>query len=231
MYMRHIFFRIMMDQILDNINRCAKKAASLAFVGLSIPGVVWAQATTPAPSADGGPQPAMTDIHDIKPALAVGPELGWLWWLLAAALIIAAAALVWWLWRKRRGTGQAVPVIPLPSPEAQAYERLDALAADRQLDDKQYYFQLSAILRHYVERRYDIPAAEMTMEELLPHMEQLPIPKTVGEPFKQFCRAIEPIKFADAPADQTQKPNDLAFARDFVRDTTPVAMEEKPLNG
>ncbi len=219
-------------QIRGNIQRYAEKAASLALIGMSIPGVLWAQTTTPvpAPGADGNQQPAMTDIHDIKPALPVGPDLGWLWWVLAAVLIIAAVALVWWLWRRRRKADQTAPAKPLPSPEAQAYARLDALAGDRQLDDKHYYFELSAILRHYVERRYGIPAAEMTMEELLPHMEKLAIPQSLGEPFKQFCRASEPIKFADAPADQTQKPKDLAFARDFVRATTLVAMEEEPLN-
>lgn len=215
-----------MHQKSDNIRSYLEKAVVLAVTGLSIPAVLWAQTATPVPGADGSPQPAMTDIHDIKPALAVGPDLGWLWWVLAAVLFIAVVALAWWLWRKRSKAGQAAPAEPPPSPEAQAYARLDALAADRQMDDKQYYFELSAILRHYVERRYNIPAAEMTMEELLPHMEQLSIPQTLGEPFKQFCRAIEPIKFADAPADQAQKPKDLAFARDFVRDTTPVEEAE-----
>ena len=48
---------------------------------------------------------------------------------------------------------------------AEALQMLDALAAEGRLDPKQFYFRLSAVIRRYIERRFDFPAAEMTTEE------------------------------------------------------------------
>ncbi|MBT8342415.1 MAG: DUF4381 family protein [Desulfatitalea sp.] len=169
----------------------------------------------------------MTDIHDIKPALAMGPDLGWLVWVLVAVLVLAGGAVAWWLWRRRKKPAASAGM-PLLSPETEAFARLDALAADHGINGKQYYFRLSAILRQYVERRYDIPAAEMTMEELLPRMDGLPVPGELRDLFKYFCRAAEPIKFAGTPADQNRKNEDLAFARTFVQSTTPVVTDQRP---
>lgn len=186
------------------------------------PGIVWS-APAPGASSEAGPaDPAapMTDIHDIKPALPVDADLTWLWWPLVVALVLALAALVWWLWHRRNNQSAMTAAAPLISPEEEAYQRLDALAADGRMGDKKFYFQLSAILRHYVERRYDFPAAEMTTEELLPRVDRLSLPPELAQPLKRFCRTTDPIKFAGATADQSHMPRDLAFVRDFVWRTT-----------
>lgn len=164
-------------------------------------------------------QPAMVDIHDIKPALSVGPDLGWLWWSLGAVIVVATGLLVWLLWRRRDWTLQNAPIIPPPSPDVEALTRLEALAA-KTVDDKQFYFQLSAILRDYVERRYEIPAAEMTIEELLPQVARLPLDLESRQTFMDFCRGAELIKFAGKAAETGRRLRDLDFGRDFVLRTT-----------
>jgi hypothetical protein len=166
-------------------------------------------------------KPSMTDIHDIKPALAMGHDLRWLYWALATLVLLALAALVWRQWRKRTrpaATDRTTPP-PLP-PDTEALKQLDALAADGGLDPKQLYFRLSAIVRRYIERRFSIPAAEMTTEELLPRMDRLPVAPELAQTLKSFCRAADPIKFAGAPADTNRLAHDLAFARDFVHRTS-----------
>ena len=162
----------------------------------------------------------MTDIHDIKPALAMGPDLQWLYWALAGLALLALLILAWRLWQKRRKTeGSQAPVADLPA-HAVAYQLLDALAADRNLEPKQFYFRLSEITRQYIEGRFQIPAAEMTTEELLPRVDRLPLGAGLAQPLKMFCRATDPIKFAGAAADRSRMAHDMAFVRDFVRQTT-----------
>jgi Domain of unknown function (DUF4381) len=167
----------------------------------------------------------MTDIHDIKPILYIPADWGWWVWALIA-LVLLAAGLVWWRWRRRHPVQPAVTVEPL-SPHDEAYVKLDALAQGEGIAGKLYYFRLSAILRHYMERRFGLPAAEMTLEELLPELACLPLGADLVQPLKSFCRAAELIKFADAPVDSASMARDLAFVRTFVQRTTPPEADEK----
>ncbi len=195
---------------------------------------VWSSPTFAAePSAEAGQAPALpmgdanasrlTDIHDIKPALAPGLDLRWLYWALAIAAVLGLLAFAWRMWRKRNKkavTEMAPPPIP---EETQALEMLDALAAEGNLNPKQFYFRLSAILRRYIGRRYEIPAAEMTTEELLPKVDQLPLSLELAQPLRAFCRTADPIKFAGAGADPNRMAHDMAFVREFVHKTTEIA--------
>jgi hypothetical protein len=163
----------------------------------------------------------MTDIHDIKPVLYIaGP---WIWWAAVVAGLVLAAVLAWWLYRRRR-RGQAPQDHRQPSPQEQACALLEALAAEA-IDGRAYYFRLSAILRRYIEQRYGIPAAEMTLEELLPCIDRLSLPVDLARQLEMFCRAAEPIKFAAALADPTRMAADLNFARSFVRRTAATVEE------
>jgi len=167
----------------------------------------------------------MNDIHDIKPALEMGADWGWAIWVLVVLAIVAAALLACWLWRRRRKQTEMPSAAPPISAEDEAMAALDHLASDDGKNGKQFYFHLSAVLRRYVERRYAIPAAEMTLEELLPKMDRLPLEPDLFERFKELCRHAEPIKFADAPAQMDQMPIDLAFGREFVSRTTETVPE------
>ncbi len=166
------------------------------------------------------PASPMTDIHDIKPALIVGHDLRWLFWALAALALLTLAALVWRRWRNRARPAAADSA---PAPDAEALQMLDALAADGRLDPKKFYFRLSAVVRRYIERRFDFPAAEMTTEELLPRVDRLPMAPELAQNLKTFCRAADPVKFAGAPADPDRMAHDLAFARDLVHRTSAAA--------
>jgi hypothetical protein len=169
------------------------------------------------------PSTPMTDIHDIKPALAVGHDLRWVLWVLAVLAFLALAALLWRRWRKRARPAAAESAPPPLPPDAEALQMLDALAADGRMDPKQFYFRLSAVVRRYIERRFDFPAAEMTTEELLPRLDRLSMAPELAGTLKTFCRAADPVKFAGAPVDTGRMAQDLAFARDLVRRTSAAA--------
>ena len=164
----------------------------------------------------------MTDIHDIKPALSLGPDLQWLFWVLALLVLIAVVLLLRRLWHHRKTPKPVEPAPPPIAPEIEAYQALDTLAAQGDLRAKQFYFRLSAIIRRYIERRYDFPAAEMTTEELLPWINRLQLDNDLADTLKAFCRSADPIKFAGKNSDGDQMRDDLAFARRFVQQTSIV---------
>lgn len=194
---------------------CGWPAAALA-AGQSPTAKAPAQ-NTPPPPAGAAP---MTDIHDIKPLIAMGPDLRWLYWVLGLTVLAALLGLAWWLWRRRKPAGNLETEIARPAPEVEAYQLLDALAAGDLGDMKRFYFQLSAILRQYMERRFNIPAVEMTTEELLPQARRLALEPELTRAFQAFCQSTDPIKFAGRIVRPEQLPRDLAFVRSFVQQTT-----------
>jgi hypothetical protein len=170
-------------------------------------------------SSDGNATP-MTDIHDIKPLLSMGPDLQWLYWVLGALVIGGLALMAWYLWRRRNKAEPSTAAPPPVPPHIEAFQALDALAAQTGISGKQYYFRLSAILRRYLERRYGFPAAEMTTEELLPRLDGLPMDADLFQAVKDFCRSADPIKFAGADASRNRMHDHMAMARHFIRQTT-----------
>jgi hypothetical protein len=94
----------------------------------------------------------------------------WLWGLLAAGA--AALAVAWWLWRRRRRE-KAVAAVIL-SPEELANIELNKLVESglAERDIKQFYVELTSIVRRYIERTTGIRAPEETTEEFLREISQ-----------------------------------------------------------
>lgn len=173
----------------------------------------------------------MTDIHDIRPPVPVGIDMPS--WLVPVLLILAGVALLaalffWWRrHRKKRTNETIVPELP---PEMIAKQALDKIGDVRGQDGKAFYFRLSAILRRYIFGRFSIGAPEMTTEEFLPCIDQLPIDRKLARQLKHLCRAMDPVKFAGQGANEKQMEQDLFFVRGFVRQTT-QSIEMNDYNG
>lgn len=189
---------------------------------------LWAQDIAPrtppgAPSDNMVPPPLhpggateMSDIHDIKPALAVGTDLTLWLWVAAGVLVLIALVLALYFWRRRKRSQSEQADTPAVPADVQALNDLDALAAEGDLDGKPFYFRLSAVLRTYLEGRYAFAAAEMTTEELLPAVDRLGWPAEMNRALRDFCRTSDPVKFADAPTPRDRMASDLAYVRELV---------------
>ena len=162
----------------------------------------------------------MTDIHDIKPLVAVpvpvSPAVIAMW---SAILLLAAGAVLggWFLWKKRR-KNLLEEIEAILSPEDAALSQLQVLSPDT-ADGKLFYFRLSAILRRYLEGRFGIDGLEMTTEELLPHVEAIALDRDLKQNMKRFLVSSDPVKFAGAPTHQNLMEKDLGFVREVVEKT------------
>jgi hypothetical protein len=161
-------------------------------------------------------------IADIRPPRKLrGPIWPYLVILLAIALIVAAVA---FLRRRMRGKIIESVIPPIPAWEL-AYQKLDALKAERYGEFgkfKQFYFELSLIIREYIEGRYHTPAVESTTYELEQNniLHEMPI-ESYGHLFDFFNRA-DLVKFAKSIPTPKDAEADLAFGYSFVDSTKPA---------
>ncbi|MDE6008851.1 MAG: cell wall anchor protein, partial [Muribaculaceae bacterium] len=93
------------------------------------------------------------------------------WWLIL--LVIAAAAAVWWAVRRYKKEGTVLRKKPEPTPYETAIRKLKELKAKNlweQGREKEYFTDLTDILRIYLDRRFGINAMEMTSREIMEHL-------------------------------------------------------------
>jgi hypothetical protein len=165
------------------------------------------------------------DIAKLEVEDIVGPQdlprspLRRLWWGVAA--VVPAAILAFWLWRRRR-RGAAAAAPPRPAHEI-AYEELRALVA-RDLPGqglyKEFYQEVSAILRRYIENRFQLQAPERTTEEFL---DELGRDATLSQPHKELLRGFlihcDLVKFAEVVPGPAQIQETFDRCKAFIEQT------------
>lgn len=160
-----------------------------------------------------------TDIRGLKDIIHL-PETPWWLYLTGAALLLLGLGI--WLWLRK--TKQPSPEIVLLPHEA-ALARLDELAATSWLAegrDKEFHFELSAVLRLYVERRFGLPASDRTIDELKREIvEVAALSPELHEELLALLSASEVVKFADVVLPQSRSRELLAGAKQFVAATIP----------
>ncbi len=109
--------------------------------------------------------------QDIAPPVTLSRQglPPWLWTGAAAlATLVLVMAVIWW-YRRRRQTTTTVPLPPQPAHvlALDALRRLQQQDFIGQRQIEPFYVQVSAILRRYVEWRFNLRAPEQTTEEFL----------------------------------------------------------------
>jgi hypothetical protein len=157
--------------------------------------------TTAAMPPSGLPDAMPTGPHDIEEIIPyVIP-----WWqyavVIAIILAVIAAAFALWYWLKNRKKEQPAVVI---DHWAELSEKLQRLNPEQMLaagQAKEYYYQLSLMLRTAIELSTQIRATDMTYRELAPLMEKkLRVRSEELRAMQDFLKTADLVKFADRPA-------------------------------
>jgi len=112
--------------------------------------------------------PAAADIRDIREPEPV--PIDWRPYYLLGGGVAALIALglgVWSLLRRRARPAPVVPPRPAHEIAAAALAALQARELVQRGEFKEYYSTLSAVVRTYLEQRFELRAPEMTTEEFL----------------------------------------------------------------
>lgn len=139
---------------------------------------------------------ASTGFHDIKPLPDFSPFLS----LLPALVILLmlVAGLVWWILRSRkpRTASKQSPPAPPDAAALKALRRLEAKRKDLSVDVRTYFWELSMILRQYLEAALCFSATECTVREILLHLpkafkKRLPLnPRSLND---SLCLSVKRI--------------------------------------
>lgn len=167
-----------------------------------------------APAVDGTPA---RDIHAALPLRWIPPSFAQVCVWLAAVLAVAAGA--WGLWRLARRVRREV-ILRRMSPRERALLELGELLGHdylRQHLFKEFYIELTFIVRRYVERRHGVRAPEQTTEEFFAAIRgDARFTPAVVERLKTFLRAADLVKYAAAEPGIGAAEAAVATAREYV---------------
>ena len=167
--------------------RSRRRAAPCAAAMLLV--AVLGAAAAGAPTAPGAPA---EDIRDIR-----GPKFDKPEWIVAAVIVVACVAALggYAVWHRRR----AHPA-PDPTPLELAERRLAAIRALMlPADSHRFAVEISAIVREFIERRFQVGATQLTTDEFLRTLlaSSDDVLTRQRELLAAFLRQCDIVKFAD----------------------------------
>lgn len=169
------------------------------------------------------------DIKDLRPQQHAGKPSYWWVWTLAVLLLLAAAI---WLALRLFGKKSKVNAGPPPLPPyEEAIEALKQLEAKTYLTKgmvREYVFELSDIFKRYIERRFDVNAAEFTTEQIVDWIRAASLERTIKAGAEWFFSATDPVKFAKLTPDDESVERFLKEVRLFLESTRPSAQPTQP---
>lgn len=176
------------------------------------------------------------DIKPIKPPLLAPVSFRELLpWILGGLLLAAAIAFLFYYIRQRKRRQpvfqfRAKPKLPPHEVALDAFERLRNKKLWQAGRIKDYYTELTDIVRIYIEERYLVRALEMTTDEISDGLRKADAPKEAGNKLRQTLVLADLVKFAKEKPFPDENDQSLNHCIDFVRATKPVEILQEPEN-
>lgn len=181
---------------------------------------------------EGGAQ----DIRDIKPPVSVFPSLKTFLPIVAAlAGIVAVILLGMWFFERYRRKRATKALARKPAHE-EALESLQNLLKRNLVEQgrfKEFCFEVSFILRTYLENRFKIPAVDFTTEEILKGVNERDgvIDGEMKPLLAEFLVDTDRVKFAKHQPSTQEIEKIIHDTMTFIRKTALVAEEKEPAFG
>ena len=161
----------------------------------------------------------MQDIHGIRPPVSVGFDPALLKTILivsgVAFLLILLFFLIKKLWKKKPADDLKFLHEPLPAFEA-TIKQLDLLLQNPLPDPRLFYFDLTAVLRNYIGRSFNINAIEMTSQEFIKNLNFFDIDREIKNSISKFLNLSDSFKYAGITPLKEQADRDLLFIKENI---------------
>lgn len=140
--------------------------------------------------------------------------------------------IIWLILRKKYGLfkGENKADLPLLPPHVVAIMELDRLKSEKiwkSGKNKEYYTELSDILRKYIERRFQVNALEMTTDEILVLFKRDKATQSVYQNLRQILQLSDLVKFAKILPLENE--NELSIMNSYLFVNQTKIEEIKPL--
>jgi len=152
------------------------------------------------------PAATVPDIRDIKPPVYFTTNYSFL--IVIAAIIVLAifGFFITRFLKEKLKKKASIPSVPPKPAHIIAYEALEALQVKYLIQHgkiKECFFELSGIIRRYIENRFSIRAPEMTTEEFLTSIRDSGIltglHKNLVKRFLELCDIVKFAKYGPTP--------------------------------
>lgn len=173
-------------------------------------------------------------IYDIKQPIMVSYSFvdwfkdNWYWVIIPLLLIAAVIGLIVYL--KNRPKPQPIVKVVKPTVPAHiiALGKLTEIQGKKlwqQEQTKQYYIELSDVLREYLENRYHLKTHEKTTDEILSDLRRIDIIDDSRRALKQILVLSDLVKFAKEKPLPLENEQVLEQAITFVKNTQQVTVK------
>jgi hypothetical protein len=170
------------------------------------------------------------DIKDVKEPIKI--PLDWrmiILYILIGLIIITAGVYAYLYYKKKRAQKLGLIKEVVREPEEIALEALHILE-DKKLWQqgliKQYHSEITEIIRRYFEGRFNLPALEITTNELLTGLEKVPKAKHIIKITTDFLNNADLVKFAKFVPMSKVNEEMMIQAYEIVNTTIPVTEPE-----
>ncbi len=175
------------------------------------------------------------DIMDIKGPMDV--PINWRKYLLYGLIALVVIGLLvggYLYWQKHRKPKDAPAARPVPTRPAHeiTLEKLEELRLKKLWQGdrtKEYYIELSDIVREYIEFRYGIMALEQTTDETVAALLRQQVDAQQVEALRKMLQLADLAKFAKYRPMSDENEKSMDVAKGFVEGTR--AVESKPESG
>lgn len=153
----------------------------------------------------------------------------YLMWILGALLLIGLLIYLVYYFKNKKPAPPKLPVLPPETDYQRAMRLLSELQAKNYPETgktKEFYSELSDIIRMYIEKRFSLPAMEQTTGELLQAAKRTPILKRNRTELKQILRTADLVKFAKEKPLIPEMENAMLAAITFVEKNKQKEEEE-----
>ncbi|HEX2866853.1 MAG TPA: BatD family protein [Ignavibacteriales bacterium] len=165
------------------------------------------------------------DIKDVKDPVKI--PLDWkliLLWALIILVVLAGAVYLYMYYRKKKLQRQGIIPVVIKEPHEEALDALDSLEEKKLWQSgriKEYHTEITDIIRTYFEKRFRVPALEITTNELMANLSKVKETENLRQITSDFLNNADLVKFAKYVPMESINEEMMLQARKIVKDTVP----------
>ncbi len=172
----------------------------------------------------------MEDIHGIRPPVSVGFDPAILKIILIVSGVVLLLILLFFLikkyWKKKLTDDLKYLPEPLPAFEA-SIKQLDRLMQNLVPDPRLFYFDLTAVLRNYIGRSFNINAIEMTSQEFIKNLNFFDIDPEIKNGISKFLNLSDSFRYAGMIPSKEQADRDLLFIKEKITKIEKILIKQR----
>lgn len=157
--------------------------------------------------------------------------MDYIWYIVGGAVLLVAAIILTIYFVRKKKVPKPVPEGPVETLQEKALRELSALEAKQlwqKRQVKEYYVELTDIVRAYIEQRFKTQAMELTTDELLSKVQTTKEMMPHYDSLSMILQTADLAKFAKAQPLPEEHVEAMEKAKQFIATSKPVIIVENP---